>query len=529
MRRNSQSITERGGHRQFSARWYGAIMIMLIAGLATPGMGSATKSPNVMILIPDQMRGDAMSAAGHPVVETPNIDQLAKEGALFRRAYAEVPSCIPTRYAMLTGMSPQASGVVGYTGTRITRRTMPQLFQEAGYQTALVGRTMHQETPDEKLGYEDTIQGSVFSGYGRNQDYVRFLKKKLSPDTRFGKRLRNRGLRSMVKAMGVSYNYWHANPWPLNNEWHPTAWTARRSEQWVKQADANRPIFLTASFYAPHSPLFPPDSYFNKYLKMDLPDPARGDWVDWDWLSTDARRSNTRVLLKGKRLRRAQAGYFGLIHHLDHQIGSLIDTFKRQSEQSGRSWVIVFVSEHGEMLGDHGYYRKCEPYEGSANIPYIIATSDDLNFKEGVRSKEPVGTQDILPTLADIADIDTPEQVTGVSLVPTLRGKQQSVRPWLHFEHAPTYSKPQAFQALTDGRYKYIWRPLDDGKEQLFDLKHDPEEEHNLADDSRQQDLLKKWRNRLIQRLADRPEGFSDGQRLIPGRPYKAHMSGKTP
>ncbi len=519
-----------GGHAGggFKARW-GLMLFPLVGGLLLAGEASAAERPNVLLITADQMRGDALSAVGHPAVETPTLDGLAKDGALFRRAYAEVPSCIPTRYAMLTGMSPQASGVVGYTGTRVTRPTMPQTFREAGYKTALVGRTMHQKTPDDELGYEDWIQGSVFVGYGRNKDYERFLKDKLPPDTELGETLHEEGLRSMVTSMGVTYNAWQAAPWPLNDAWHPTAWTARRAEQWVEREKGDRPIFLTTSFYAPHSPLFPPTEYFEKYRSMELPEPAKGDWVDWDAVTPEGRLSNTRVLLRGERLRRAQAGYFGLIEHIDHELASLIEAFKKRSRRSGRPWVVVFTSEHGEMLGDHGYYRKCEPYEGSANIPYIIAGSEALGFEAGVRSKEPVGTQDLFPTLADLAGIDPPDQVTGVSLVPTLRGKDQEVRPWLHFEHHPTYSDSQAFHALTDGRYKYIWRPLDGGKEQLFDLKNDPKEEHNLADDPEHQALLKKWRNRLIERLADRPEGFSNGEKLIPGRPYKAHMPGKTP
>jgi arylsulfatase A-like enzyme len=132
--------------------------------------------------------------------------------------------------------------------------------------------------------------------------------------------------------------------------------------------------------------------------------------------------------------------------------------------------------------------------------------------------------EDILPTLAELAGAECP-QVDGVSLVPTLRGRVQEIRPWLHFEHAPCYSKAQAFHALTDGRYKYIWRPTD-GSQQLFDLEADPHEEHDLARDESQRELLNAWRTRMINRLADRPEGFSDGQSLIPGRPYKPLQPG---
>ena len=172
------------------------------------------------------------------------------------------------------------------------------------------------------------------------------------------------------------------------------------------------------------------------------------------------------------------------------------------------------------MLGDHGYFRKCEPYEGSANIPFLVAGSPDLGFRPGLRSCRPVCLEDVMPTLLELAGAARPEVLDGVSLVPILQGEQRVVRPWLHFEHAPCYSKDQAFHALTDGRFKYIWRPTD-GTEQLFDLDKDRHEEHDLAGDAAHRETLESWRATLTKRLVNRPEGFSDGGQLIPGRPYR--------
>ena len=130
------------------------------------------------------------------------------------------------------------------------------------------------------------------------------------------------------------------------------------------------------------------------------------------------------------------------------------------------------------MLGDHGYFRKCEPFEGSANIPFIFAASSGLGFQAGGRCSRPVCLEDLLPTLLELAGVPCPK-ADGVSLVPALRGADQEIRPWLHFEHAVCYSQQQAFHALTDGRIKYVWRPHD-GTELLFDLERDPREERNL-------------------------------------------------
>ena len=177
------------------------------------------------------------------------------------------------------------------------------------------------------------------------------------------------------------------------------------------------------------------------------------------------------------------------------------------------------------MLGDHGYFRKCEPYEGSANIPFIICGSPSLGFKSGTHIEQPVCLEDIMPTILSLANTKSPAHVDGIDLVPILQGQKQVIRKWLHFEHAPCYSQEQAYHALTDGHFKYIWRPVN-GREHMFDLKKDPREEHDLAKDTRHLSVLETWRNRLIKRLARRPEGFSENGRLIPGRPYHALNDG---
>jgi arylsulfatase A-like enzyme len=326
--------------------------------------------------------------------------------------------------------------------------------------------------------------------------------------------------------VGVTYNHWQAKPWPLADELHPTEWVVARSREVIRQADSNRPLFLTTSFYAPHPPLFPPKSYFEAYLNKKLPPPARGDWVDWQTLSPKGDRSGHRVQLEGGTLRSAQAGYFGLIEHLDKQIASLIRDFKDRSEKAARPWVVVVTSDHGEMLGDHGYFRKCEPYEGSANIPFIICGSPALGFACDRRIDRPVCLEDIMPTLLSLAGTKSPATVDGVDLLPILRGKKHTIRRWLHFEHATCYSKEQAFHALTDGRYKYIWRPVN-GREHLFDLKKDPKEEHDLSNDESFASELRMWRSQLIQRLAERPEGFSEDGKLVSGRPYPPLNEGR--
>jgi arylsulfatase A-like enzyme len=484
------------------------LLAAMMSSVAAETAGPSAR-PDILLLMPDQMRGDCLSLLGHPVVRTPNLDRLAKDGALFRRAYSTVPSCIPARFALLTGLAPQTSGVVGFAAKPITTPTLPGLLGEAGYATILVGRNMHQVPASGNCGYQRLVSGST---YVDDDDYDQDLKKSV-PEAG--------GIRQVMVELGLSFNGWGGKPWPLTDDLHPTAWVVSQSRKMVAESGPAQPLFLTTSFYAPHPPLFPPGKFFDKQMKSVMPAPAHGDWVDWNALSPTGDKQGHRVRLEGDSLRSTQAGYFGLIEHLDDQLAPLIAEFKARSEKAGRPWVIVVTSDHGEMLGDHGFFRKCEPFEGAANIPLIVAASPGLGFKVGLRNMQPVCLEDLMPTLLELAGVKAPTRLDGVSLVSALRGDDRPLREWLHFEHAPCYSKEQAFHALTDGHHKYIWRPLD-GTEHLFDLDHDPREEHDLARVAAQRELLERWRSRLVQRLAARTEGFSDGTKLISGRPYPA-------
>lgn len=490
-------------------------MLFSLLAVATGLAAGPTPQPDILLIMPDQMRGDCLSILGHPAVRTPNVDSLAREGMLFRRAYSTCPSCIPARHALLTGLFPATSGDVGFAPILITHPTLPALLGAAGYATALVGRNMHQDPPNKTVGYQHEIQGTTCGA--ENDAYDSFLKRATGSPV---------GLNVLVPQWGLSLNGWTATAWRLADDLHPTAWTVREARHTLAAAETNKPLFLTFSITAPHPPLLPPKTYFDKYFRTNLPAPAHGDWVDWKALSPTGDKVGQRVRLEGDVLRTAQAGYFGLIEHLDAQIVPLVAEFKERSRKAGRAWVIVFTSDHGEMLGDHGYFRKCEPYEGAANIPFIIAGSPEMKFKSGQRCASPVCLEDLLPTFLELAGAPCPQPMDGVSLLPVLRGGQAGVHAVLPTEHSPCYAPDQAFQALTDGRFKYIWRPRN-GTEQLFNLDQDPREEHDLAHDPAQAGVLAQWHARMVRSLAGRPEGFSDGTNLVAGQPYPAIQVGK--
>lgn len=461
------------------------------------------KKPNILLVMPDQMRGDCLSLENHPALATPAIDSIGREGVAFARAYTTCPSCIAARRSLLTGQFPPTHGMVGYRErVPLQAPTVTQLLHDAGYETVLAGRYMHQSPRETPYGFEKRVLGST---YIRDDDYARHLQEQ-APDL------------GGINGIGLSCNSREVKAWPVEESLHPTNWVIEQAQRLLAGSDGERPLFLAASFYAPHSPLFPPGRYMEQILKKDLPPAAIGEWDTPP--AAELYKTNpdsNRVVLEGTELRTTQAGYFGLIQHLDDLLPGLLADFKAKSEAQGRPWVIVFTSDHGEMLGDHYLFRKCEPYEGSSRIPFLIQGSKELGFVAGSRCDSPVGLEDIMPTLLTLADVSIPETVEGESLVPVLKGEADCVRTVIHGEHATCYDKEQGFHMLTDGKTKYIWRPAS-GEEQLFDLQTDPQEKHNLAT---KEEMIIPWRNRLIERLADRPEGFTDGDKLIAGQTYE--------
>jgi arylsulfatase len=176
--------------------------------------------------------------------------------------------------------------------------------------------------------------------------------------------------------------------------------------------------------------------------------------------------------------------------------------------------LIVFTSDHGEMLGDHHLWRKTYAYEASARVPLIAVAPGSMNVERNVECDALIGWEDIMPTFLQAAETDQPESVEGHSVLELLKDPSDTLRPYYHGEHAPCYHPENANQFLTDARWKYIWNPIN-GEEQLFDLQADP---HECADLARKEtDVLAHWRQTMARQLAGREEQLSDGTQLRTG------------
>lgn len=463
-----------------------------------------SNQPNILFIITDQQRGDCLSAEGHPVLMTPNMDTIAQKGVRFTHFYSACPSCIAARRSMLSGKHPYTNGMVGYQDgvPWDERTTMPSVLGQHGYQTGLIGRSMHQYPPDKRFGYDMAEE----NGHMGSNDYDQWLEKNGPPDNGgwFGG--------------GIMHNDWTAKPWHLEEHLHFTNWTVNRALKFLERRDRTAPFFLTVSFIAPHPPLQPPGYYLNRYLRTGVPDPAIGGWAEPPEGMAEGGQGLTapnKIRLEGEALLSTRAAYFGLINHVDDQINRLLNGVAGIDRMTGHNTIVAFTSDHGEMLGDHYMWRKSRAYEASARVPFLVRAPKRYELKAGSVVNEPTTHADIMPTLLDMADIDIPHTVEGRSLLPLLRGHEVDWREFIHIEHAPEH------QALTDGREKYIWL-VQTGEEQFFDLIKDPDESNNLASIEKHSQRVNLWRSRLVRTLEGRPEGFTDGKSLFSGRRYTA-------
>lgn len=466
------------------------------------------ETPNVLFIMTDQHRGDAIGADptcptdtdGRRLVHTPNLDNFVDNGALFTRAYSPAPTCVPARRCLWTGQTPATNGCPTWvTDEWDFANTLPERLSAAGYQTQLAGKT-HSMPTRNHFGFDHM---ELHGGLSKSEDDYRGWLERQS-DGQYDE-----------ISHGADRNSWDPRPSHLPEHQHPTNWTTNRALDFLDKQDPTRPFFLTVSYVRPHQPFDPPQVYWDMYIDRDLPTPSIGDWeaeLVGDHISDNPNPDAWVADLPPTIIHRARAGYYGSITHIDHQINRLYDALSNRNELSNT--IIVFTADHGEMLGDHYYWRKSYAYEGSARVPLLVRFPAGMDYERGQLIDRPVGLEDIMPTILDAVGVDIPETVEGRSLLDLVSDStREDWREYYHGEHGPTYHEENATQYLVDERMKYIWNPVT-GSELLFDLEQDPGETENLVDDSEYAAEYEELSGRLADRLEDRPEGFSDGEQL---------------
>ncbi|MBO5035957.1 MAG: arylsulfatase [Clostridia bacterium] len=464
---------------------------------------------NILLIVCDEMRGDCMGIAGHPDVKTPYLDALALGGVRFDNAYSACPSCIAARAALLTGMSQAHTGRVGYQdGIRWDyEHTLAGEMTKAGYQTQCIGK-MHVHPLRNSLGFQNIELHDGYLHYYRNSERPYYENQKIADDYLWWLK-KELGSEADITDTGIECNSWLARPWMYDEKYHPTNWVTSRCMDFLRRRDRDKPFFLMASYVRPHAPYDAPQAFFDMYENKELRDPVVGDWAK-ELGEGSKHYASSEGCFDPEQRRRAMVGYYACISHLDNQIGKLLDGLLFENDLYNT--LIIFVSDHGELLFDHNTYRKSRAYEGSTNVPLIIS---GMGVEKRGVCHSVAELRDIMPTVLSAAGAEIPDSVDGKDLL-----SDDFSREYIHGEHSGGAIGNHYIVTEHD---KYIWL-MQSGEEQYFDLDKDPTELHNAINDAEYFDRINYLRSCLIKELDGRPEGFTDGKALIPGRPQKAYL-----
>ncbi|MDA1055389.1 MAG: sulfatase [Planctomycetota bacterium] len=433
-----------------------------------PRVDAAESRPNVLFIVSDDLN-NSLGCYGHPQVKSPNIDRLADRGVRFERSYCQFPLCGPSRNSMLTGLYPNSTGIL--QNSQIFRQTipqqisLPQAFRRAGYFAARIGKLYHYNVPKSvgTNGHDDPGSWEL----------------ELNP-AGCDRLLEEPDIFSLRKDSFGGTLSWYASP--RGDLLHTDGMLASDAE-WVLERcarDKSRPFFLAVGFYRPHTPYVAPAHYFDGYPKQEMP-LVQGVEEDLKDLPADALGSHKREheLLTDDLRQQAIQAYFASITFMDAQVGRVLN--KLDELGLAENTIVVFTSDHGYHLGEHGLWQKMSLFEESARVPLIIAAPGAS--KNGGVAATPVGLIDLYPTLTKLCGVAAPVNIQGQDLRPILSDPTEVGRGWAISQVTRGgRGKGTCGFTLRTPRWRYTqWDQGRRGRE-LYDHENDPLEQTNLAD-----------------------------------------------
>ncbi|MFC1596441.1 sulfatase [Planctomycetota bacterium] len=458
---------------RFGPSWVRAIgFVFLTAFCAAPAALSAEKPVNVLFIAADDLRND-LGCYGHPLVKSPRLDRLAREGTVFHRAYSQQALCNPSRASLMTGRRPDTLGIWDLpTHLREVQPdvvTLPQHFKQHGYFTQNIGKIFH-NWRQEIHGDPDSWSVPAVMHYATHGSDKPQVEGELPPDLAPGRSTECRDVPDEAYFDGRI--------------------AAEAVEALRTVAEKGKPFFLAIGFWKPHLPFNPPKRYWDLYDRKRIapaanPQPPEG--------VPEVALHNGRELLgtKGRQLSDEEIvelrhGYLAGISFLDAQVGKLLDELDRLGLRERT--VVVFWSDHGFHLGEHGLWCKTSNFELDARVPLIISPPGAK--QASAETDALVELVDLYPTLVELCGLPRPPGLDGVSLVPVLEEPAASVKPGAFTQHPrPAYYKgePETMGvSVRTARFRYTeWREFRTGRvvaRELYDHANDPGENFNVVD-----------------------------------------------
>lgn len=480
-------------------------------------MNNRADRPNILLIVADQLRFDALGCYGNTQIHTPNIDSIALNGSTFENHFVQAPVCSPSRCTMMTGRYPKNHGTrdngIPLRGEEVT---LAQTLQEHGYLTAAIGK-MHfttqfqpkereeEDWPDHRYGFE-IVHTTCDTKTG---EYLNWLKDISEEDYEIVKMQGERKAREdRASAIEKESNHlpqvYQSN---VNPSFHQSAWIADQTIQLVESQDKSRPFFVLCSFVDPHHPFDPPVPYSTMYdpEKMEVAVYKEGELEDkpphFKKHRTGHGYSNEKYdyqKLTKLDWNTIKAAYYGMITLVDENIGRILDALKKQGMEEDT--IVLFTSDHGELLGDHGLLFKGPfMYDSIIKAPMVLKWPGMI--PRGARYSTFTEHVDLMPTLLDFVGITVPYGVQGRSLGPILRGDSGAGRKYALTEFN-CYDWALNLKTLTGKDFKLTYY-AGEAYGELYDRRRDPEEFENLWGSAEYTDikceLLKELMDRIIE------------------------------
>jgi choline-sulfatase len=434
--------------------------------------------PNILFLMTDEHRADVTGFEGNNVVRTPTLDKLAYSGVVFKNAYTPSPVCVPARQCLMSGQLPKTCGCEGWMDLKPGHMTFARLFSQYAYETVCFGK-LHHQGPDQMQGWlqrpvrhPDFLLSRFIEGR-REEEFQRYQRPFSDYKWSEAKEIKRAGIGrspsmiwdelSVEGALHFVEEYFNS---PFYDREHP-----------------DKPLLLKVSLLQPHYPYLTDGERFGYYLNRVRP------FLDQD-VSPHPVLSQFQVKpgvdASEREIRRATAAYYGMIETVDEHFGVILDALHHLG-QDFDDWIVVYTSDHGEMLGEHGIWEKQKFYEASVRVPLIIRWPK--GFDAGRVVDENVNLCDLFATLCDLAGIPTPSGLDSRNLVPLLRGQCDG---WDN-ETVSQFRDNHLMIKRDHLKYQYYGPEI---PEVLFDLERNPTETVNFIDDSDYSDVLSHFRQR---------------------------------
>ena len=452
--------------------------------------------PNILWYCTDQQRFDTINTLGYPHAVTPTLDGLVEEGVAFTHTYCQSPICTPSRSSFMTGMYPSR-----VHNTRNGNDTFPshppvisKLIANRGYDCGLVGK-FH-------------LQSSGKRTEPRLDDGYSFWKFSHAPRDDWPE---GHDYAEWVRDQGADLDELRNGEDRVPTELHQTTWASEMSIEFMTKK-RDQPWMLTVNPYDPHPPFIPPKSYYDRFNADDMPGPHyRESDLEQQRKLGAIDFQGTAIPPEERNAKDIQAKYFAMIAQIDDQFARLLQTLEETGQRDNT--VIIFTSDHGEMMCDHGLLQKgCRFYEGLVRVPLIFSWPG--RFQQNLRSSALVELLDMTATMLDLAGVDAPSYQQGQSLLPILQGKASP-------DHHRDFVRCEYFESLDphftggSGSFATMYRDRryklsvyhDQSLGELYDLEADPHEFNDLWDDPAHQaikhDLIWKSFNAHVMQTTD--------------------------